>query len=125
MISGCIISWYNIIDLKHISEKTGLPVIAVTYEESEGLEDHIRHHFPGDEERLRLYRNLGKRTPLALSTGYTAYIRPYGIEESTALVLVQQFTYDGKIPEPLRVARIIARSAMQYMKNLKEEYQVS
>jgi endonuclease V-like protein UPF0215 family len=122
MISGCIISWYNIIDLKYISEKTGLPVIAVTYEESEGLEDHIRRHFPGDEERLRLYRNLGERIPLCLSTGYTVYIRPSGIEESTALALVKQCTFDGKIPEPLRVARIIARSAMHYMNNLKAGY---
>jgi endonuclease V-like protein UPF0215 family len=125
MVSGCIISWYNIIDLKYISEKTGLPVIAVTYEESEGLEDHIRHHFPGDEERLRLYRNLGERIPVCLSTGYTAYIRSYGIEEDVACALVKQFTLDGKIPEPLRVARIIARSAMHYTKNLKEEHLAS
>ncbi len=119
MVSGCVISWYNIIDLKYISEKTGLPVIAVTYEESEGLEEHIRHHFPGDEERLRMYRNLGERMPVSLSTGYTAYIRPSGIDECIARALVEQFTYDGKIPEPLRVARIVARSAMQYMNNLK------
>lgn len=125
MISGCVISWYNIIDLSYVSEKTGLPVIAVTYEESEGLEDHIRHHFPGDEERLRMYRNLGERIPLPLSTGYTVYIRPSGIEESTALTLVKQCTFDGKIPEPLRVARIIARSAMHYMNNSKAGYQVS
>ena len=46
LISGIVISLYNIVDVKRISEKTGLPVIGVTYEESQGIEDAIKHHFP-------------------------------------------------------------------------------
>ena len=50
LISGIVISLYNIIDLKRISEETGLPVIGVTYEESDGIEDAIKHHFPDSYE---------------------------------------------------------------------------
>ena len=46
LISGIVISLYNIVDLKRISEETELPVIGVTYEESDGIKDAIKHHFP-------------------------------------------------------------------------------
>jgi endonuclease V-like protein UPF0215 family len=58
MLSGCIISWFNVIDPAEIYENIEVPVICVTYEDSEGLEDDIMHHFPGDEVRLSLYRKL-------------------------------------------------------------------
>ena len=37
LISGIVISSYNILDVKRISEKIGLPVVGVTYEESSGI----------------------------------------------------------------------------------------
>ena len=110
MLSGGIIAWYNIIDPERIHANTGLPVIMITYEESEGLEEDIARHFPGDEGRLDAYRRLGLRHPLALSTGFTIYLRSWGISEGTATALCNAFTKDGKMPEPLRVARLIARA---------------
>ncbi|MDD1673153.1 MAG: DUF99 family protein [Methanomicrobiales archaeon] len=110
MISGAVIAWYNIIDPGRIHEQTELPLIMVTYEESEGLEGDIIRHFPGDDFRLDAYRRLGIRNPVLLSTGYTVYIRAWGIPESDAAALCNAFTKDGKIPEPLRVARLIARA---------------
>jgi endonuclease V-like protein UPF0215 family len=110
MLSGGVIAWYNIIDPELIRDRTGLPVIMVTYEESEGLEEDIVRHFPGDDTRLQAYRRLGSRFSLTLSTGYTIYLRAWGLPESTAMTLCDAFTRDGKVPEPLRVARLIARS---------------
>jgi endonuclease V-like protein UPF0215 family len=39
LLSGCVIAWYNIIDPEAVSLATGLPVVVVTYEDSEGLEE--------------------------------------------------------------------------------------
>jgi endonuclease V-like protein UPF0215 family len=113
MISGSVIAWFNILDPEAVAAATGLPVIAVTYEASEGIEEDILHHFPGDEERLRAYRRLGERIPVRLRTGHEIYIRPHGIGESDAARLCDDFTLDGKVPEPLRVARLVARGAMR------------
>ena len=114
MLSGCVIAWYNIIDPAAIHSLTGIPIICVSYEESEGLEEHIMHHFPGDDERIARYRGLGDRTEVLLPTGYSLYARGWGVTEKELVRACIMFTHHGKIPEPLRVARIAARSLMQY-----------
>ena len=79
IISGLIISMYNIIDIKRILEVTKIPVIAVTYEESLGIEDAIRHHFPNScEKKLEQYYKLGKRIEMTLHTGHKLYFRNEG-----------------------------------------------
>lgn len=113
MIGGGVISWYNIIDPIRVFRETGRETIIVTYEESEGIEDDIIHHFPGDTERIAAYRNLGSRSPVTLPTGHTLYIRSYGLGEKEAGTVCSDFTYDGRVPEPLRVARLYARSVMR------------
>ncbi|WP_440950581.1 endonuclease dU [Methanosphaerula subterraneus] len=113
MISGCVIAWFNVLDPEAISRATGLPVIAVTYEASEGLENEIESHFPGDRARLELYRNLGERTAFPLSTGERIYLRLAGIGLHEAGFICDRFTLDGRVPEPLRVARLMARALMR------------
>ena len=58
MLSGCVIAWFNVISPVAIHEDTGLPVICVTYEESDGLLGDIRHHFPDDTLRITRYMEL-------------------------------------------------------------------
>jgi endonuclease V-like protein UPF0215 family len=114
MVSGSVVAWFNILDPEAISRKTGLPLIVVTYEESGGLEGDILHHFPGDEERLRAYRRLGERVPVRLGEDAQVFIRPTGIDPEDAARILRDFTRDGKVPEPVRVARLVARAAMRW-----------
>ena len=53
------------------------------------------------------------RTPLDLPTGYRAFLRAWGMEPADAARLCTDFTIDGKIPEPCRVARLVGRATMQ------------
>ncbi|HMA05020.1 MAG TPA: DUF99 family protein [Methanomicrobiales archaeon] len=115
LVSGSVVAWYNILDPEAIQEKTGLPLIVVTYEDSEGLEEDITHHFPGDEDRLKAYRRLGAREPVDLGGGSRVFIRPFGISSDDASRILRDFTRDGKVPEPVRVARLVARAAMRWM----------
>jgi endonuclease V-like protein UPF0215 family len=109
LLSGCVIAWFNILDPGRIADESGIPVICVTYEESDGLLDDIRHHFPGDEERLKAYLRLGERVPVDLGGDRTIYLRAAGIRSPDASRFCSDFTLEGKIPEPLRVARLCAR----------------
>lgn len=109
MLSGAVIAWFNVIDAAEVADATGCAVVSVTYEPSPGLEEAIRRHFPGDTARLEAYGRLGERLEVALSTGATVFLRPFGIDLPDAAALVDAFTLDGGVPEPLRVARLIAR----------------
>ncbi len=113
MISGSVIAWYNIIDPVAVQDATDLPVIIATYEESDGLAEDIRRHFPDDAARLAAYRRLGDRIPVRLHSGYTLFIRPYGLSLEDAARLCNDFTREGKVPEPVRVARLIARGVVR------------
>ncbi len=109
LLSGCVIGWFNILDPERIAAESGIPVICVTYEESDGLLEDIRHHFPRDEERVQAYLRLGDRVPVDLGGNRTIYLRAAGIRQSDAAQFCRDFTLEGKIPEPLRVARLCAR----------------
>ena len=109
MLSGCVIAWFNMVDPVRIVKETKIPVICVSYEDSEGLEADIRHHFPGDEERITAYHKLGERTPVILHTHQTIFLRAWGLDPADAQQLCDDFTLEGKIPEPLRVARLCSR----------------
>ena len=115
MLNGCVISWYNVIDLPRIHEETGRPVICVTYEESAGLERFFRKYFQDYRERIKVYRRNGGRIPVPLKTGYVVYVRAFGLNMREAAVVLNRFTVQGKVPEPLRVARLIARNALKHL----------
>lgn len=110
LLSGCVIAWFNVIDPGRIAEETGFPVICVTYEKSEGLAEDIANHFPQDSRRLDAYHKLGERTPFSLHTGRTIFLRSWGLSTDDAAQFCDDFTLEGGIPEPLRVARLCARN---------------
>jgi len=109
MLGGNVISWFNIIDIMTLHEKTDTPVICVSYHPSEGIEKYLVEYFPDDwEERLELLKSTGNRVAVQLSTGYSLFLSTAGIGISRARRLVDKFTLDGRVPEPIRVSRTIA-----------------
>ena len=118
MLNGCVISWYNVIDLERIYRELSLPLICVTYEESEGLEKYFLELFPSDcTKRIEIYRRNGPRTPIILRTGHKVYIRFFGMSLEEAKGILNKLTLHGAIPEPLRIARLLARAIIKSFRN--------
>lgn len=111
ILSGCIISKYNIVDVDSLSKRVGLPVICLTYNETAGIEAALSERFPDSDGKLVAYRKLGRREALKLSSGYTIYIRTSNLDLQNARAVVDMFTLQGSIPEPVRVAKLLARTA--------------
>ncbi len=110
MIGGAVISMYNIVDVNRVFEKTGKPVLTVTYRPSEGIEEAIKKHFPANwESKLEAYRRLGPRREVTLKNGFKVFVRSAGIDDYDSRLVLNKFTFFGRIPEPIRVARLIAR----------------
>ena len=111
LVSGIIISMFNIVDITKIQKITGLPVIGVTYKESAGIEDAIKNHFPDSyKTRIERYLALGTRSRITLHTRHDLYIRTQGCTVNDATQLLDLFTLQGSIPEPLRLAQLLAKS---------------
>ena len=114
LISGIVISLYNIVDLKRISDETDLPVIGVTYEESKGIEEAIKHHFPDSyESKLAEYSKLGTREKVTLHTSHNLYIRNEGCTVLEAKQILDKITLQGSVPEPLRIGQLLANTLLK------------
>ena len=114
LLNGCIISWYNVIDLHKVVEETQRPLLCVTYEASEGLEKYFLELFPDDwKRRVEVYHKNGSRTPITLHTGHTVYTRFINMTLDEAKGLLNKFTIHGAVSEPLRVTRLLARSLVK------------
>jgi len=121
-LNGCIISWFNVIDLKKVYEKVGLPLICITYEESEGLEKYFKEYFKDWEERFEIYLRNGEREKIKLKTGKMVFTRSLGLEKDEVKRILDKFTLDGAIPESLRIARLLSNSILKNFNLIGKSY---
>ena len=112
LVAGIAPAWFNVVDLHALADAIDRPVIAVSFEDSDGLGDAIREHFdgPGASRRLATYHAQPDRRSVALDDD-TVYVRSVGLPADEAADVVRGFTSGGGRPEPLRVARLAARAA--------------
>jgi hypothetical protein len=110
LLDGLVISMYNIVDGERVAAETGLPVLAITFEDSKGLEGSIKRHFEDWQYKLEQYQRLGKREKITLKTGKNLFIRYWGLSQKRAVATLNSFTLQGSVPEPIRVAKLAARS---------------
>jgi endonuclease V-like protein UPF0215 family len=116
LLDGMIISMFNIVDGEIIYSTLGIPVIVITFKNSQGIDDIIKTHFPDTYKiRLSIIKKLGKREPILLKTNKVLLIRTWGISLEDAVKLLNSFLIQGSVPEPIKLAKIISRA---YLKSL-------
>jgi endonuclease V-like protein UPF0215 family len=110
LLDGLVISMYNIINAEQIVRETGIPVVAITFEDSKGLEGIIKHRFDDWRPKLEQYQKLGQRERITLKTGKSLFIRYWETNNRRAMAILNAFTLQGSVPEPVRVAKLVARA---------------
>ena len=113
MISGSVLSLYNVLDLDAIYSELNLPVLALSFKKSSAdLARNIRERFPkgAAEKKIELLEKLGESQRIALNTGYAVFVRSAGIKATNAKRLLDKFVLQGTSPEPIRVARLLAKA---------------
>ena len=114
IISGAIISLYNIIDIDRVGQETGIPIICITFEESGGLVQSIKRHFPKKwEKKVEKYKKLDRREVIYLKTGYRIFARTYGLDIDESKKVLDKFILQGAVPEPVRLARLLAKAKLE------------
>ena len=112
LLNGVALAWYNIVDLHELADRVPVPMLALTFEASDGLEDDIRANFSGAaaETRLARYQSLPERMSTEVG-GAEVFVRALNAEHLDIGATLSAFTHGGRRPEPIRVARLAARAA--------------
>lgn len=119
MLDGCIVSFYNWIDGEALYAKFQKPVACYVFEEPEGrVEEAVKKLFPDWPDRLKAIKKLGDPTPYWTKAGYRIYVRSWGIDPLYAGKAAELAMKLGKMPEPLRIARIMAAGARTLLNSL-------
>ncbi|ASJ06079.1 endonuclease dU [Thermococcus pacificus] len=111
LLKGITYAGFNVVDVERLYRETGLPVVVVVRKKPDlvAMENALRKHFPDAKERVELLR---KAPPLLELIPGKLYIQAVGLDEETAREIVRVTTKTGLIPEPLRLAHMIASAVM-------------
>ena len=113
MLDGITVAGFNIIDLKELNEKTGLVVIAINRKipDIKNVKNALKK-FKNFKERWEKVKNAGKIRKCKLK-GRFVYYQCKGISNEEAEEIIRLSSTRGFIPEPLRVAHLIARAIVK------------
>lgn len=113
LVSGLIMSLYNVVDIKKLHGLLQIPVIGIAYGDSPGLERALKSHFPSSyKSKLAAYGRLGPREKIRLHTSCELFVRKEGCSTGEAACLLDGLTLQGSLPEPVRVSRLLSRALL-------------
>ncbi|MEM5829594.1 MAG: DUF99 family protein [Candidatus Aenigmatarchaeota archaeon] len=109
MFDGITLAGFNMVDIKRIFEETKIPVIVINRK----MPDLVRvkralKKFEDFEERWKAVENAGKIKECCIKDFKKVYYQNIGIDDSTAREVIKLSCTRSYIPEPLRIAHIIA-----------------
>jgi endonuclease V-like protein UPF0215 family len=108
MLDGASVGGFNVIDIEKLYSKTGVPVITITrdYPDFDSIKKALQAHFKDWHER---WECLSTGDLVEIKTiNSPIYIKTAGLELKLAKELLKLSTIRGNLPEPLRIAHLIA-----------------
>jgi endonuclease V-like protein UPF0215 family len=105
MLQGIAMAGFNVVDAFAIHRELGVPVLVVSRHEPDrdSVRDALLGHVPGGARKWRLVERLGAMEPVG-----SVWVQRVGIERRDAEQVVRRFAVHSSLPEPLRVAHIVA-----------------
>jgi len=113
MIDGIALGGFNIVDIESLSSALGIPVITVTRDKPDMKLIHaaLRKYFDDADKRIE---KLSRSPIIELGTAHNPiYVSMAGIGIEEAREIIRSTTVRGVIPEPIRMAHIIASGLMR------------
>jgi hypothetical protein len=111
MLASLAYAGFNLVDPEEVHRRLRLPVLIVNPQKPDSLavEAALKKHFPNWKQRLAILDKAKKPYKLSLEEGGEVFFYTYGLRAFEARKLIKKLTVFGHRPEPLRVARLIAR----------------
>lgn len=104
LLDGIAFGGFNVIDIAELSDRLALPCIAVTRQppDFEAIEAALQH-LDAPEKRLATIHRAGDVQPAT-----HAHFQAHGCSIADARKVVDKLTVVGHIPEPIRIAHLVA-----------------
>ena len=112
MLSGISFGGFNVVDIASLSKSVRKPIIAVTGERprNQAVSRALREHFTDWRARWSIVRSAGRTHSFApLRSEPRLYFEVRGATPLFAKQAIASTAVISRLPEPVRVARILAR----------------
>jgi hypothetical protein len=114
MFDGITLGGFNIVDIKKIHEQTRIPVLVINrkHPDVKKVRKALRM-FEDYEERWKMIKDAGKIKRFKVRDSKDIFYQAAGIDDRTAREVITLSTTRSYIPEPLRVAHLIATAVVK------------
>ncbi|KAA0013738.1 DUF99 family protein [Billgrantia pellis] len=105
MLQGVALAGFNVVDVPQLHAELGLPVLVVARRapRREAMRRALLKRIPGGAHKWARVERLGEMEPLE-----GVYVQRVGLSVEEAAATLRATTPHGSVPEPLRVAHLIA-----------------
>lgn len=105
LLQGVSLAGFNVVDAHELYRRLAVPVLIVVRKAPDfaAIRRALRDHVPGGERKWRLIERLGPMEPLA-----GVHVQRVGLTPAQAGRVLERLAVNGRIPEPLRTAHLIA-----------------
>ncbi|MBS3808780.1 MAG: DUF99 family protein [Desulfobacterales bacterium] len=105
LLQGIAFGGFNVVDVFKLSDRLGLPVLAVARRQPdmEAIKNALLGGIDRGREKWEIISRLGPMEPIG-----NAWIQRVGLSLEQAGAALKRFCLHGNIPEPLRTAHLIA-----------------
>jgi len=113
MVDGAALGGFNVVDIQGLSAELGIPVLTVSRDEPNmrSISSALRAHFSDWERRLEVISRSAIRT-VEVPDG-RVFVASAGIGEKEADAMVRRCTVRGCLPEPIRLAHLVATALVR------------
>jgi endonuclease V-like protein UPF0215 family len=111
LLAGVSFAGFNLIDPTVIYEKFQKPVIIISRKKpnNKAVKQALQKHFKDWKVRWQIFEKLGTTHCVAVAGETPIYVKTIALDFRTTEKLLQALSIKSRIPEPLRVARLVAR----------------
>lgn len=105
LLQGIALAGFNVVDIGRLAAELAVPVLVVVRKQPrmQMVKDALLDRTPGGAEKWKLIESFGALEPLG-----NLWVQRIGLSPKEATELLAATTSHGNIPEPLRLAHIIA-----------------
>ncbi len=112
LLDGIAVGGFNLVDLDRLYERLRRPVVTVTRHPPDfrAIRSALTKYFPTDAARRWRLVRAHPLFRLATAEGNPLHVSAVGCTRAEAKAIVRRTTVRGNLPEPLRLARLVARA---------------